>query len=91
MIFKKMTVTYQVYLHASVRICFEDGNSVVCTKTCFSQKSGDRRRKSTTNLEDESETITWGPIHIVRPRAESEIGEATVSKDANSLNFVSLK
>jgi len=73
-----MTVTYQVYLHASVRICFEDGNSVVCTKTCFSQNSDYRRKRSIASLEDESETITWGPIHIVRPRAESEIGKATV-------------
>ena len=68
----------KVYLHASVRICFEDGNSVVCTKTCISQNSGYRRRRSITSYEDGSETITWGPIHIVRPRAESEIGEATV-------------
>lgn len=73
-----MTVIYQVYLHASVRICFEDGNSVVCTKTCISENTGYRRKRSITSLEDESETITWGPIHIVRPRAESEIGEATV-------------
>ena len=66
----------QVYLHATVRICFDDGVSVVCTKTCVSQNTAYRRKRSITNIGNESETITWGPIHIVRP--ESEIGEATV-------------
>ncbi|CBY07267.1 unnamed protein product [Oikopleura dioica] len=77
----------EVYLHATVRICFENGMSLVCTKTCISQDY--RRRRSIKNLEDASETITWGPIHIVRPETDDQgVGEATL-KVANEEESIS--
>ncbi|CAG5104516.1 Oidioi.mRNA.OKI2018_I69.chr1.g1294.t1.cds [Oikopleura dioica] len=68
----------KVYLHADVRICFQDNGLTVCTKTC-APYTFSRKRRSSDELIDDSETITWGPIYINKPDDPTDrLGQATL-------------
>jgi hypothetical protein len=83
----KFPSSNRVYLHAAVRICFQDKltNGETCSATCMLGSNG-RKRRGAEEL-DLSEVVTWGPVYVKEHQynhGETHFEISTMKKIENS-------